>query len=60
MKLKTKDEIIHKLINKLEEYEEVSHLEELLNRRLTINGEIEILKWVLGIDKKGETEDVQE
>ena len=60
MKLKSKDEIIHKLINKLEEYEEVSHLEELLNRRLTINGEIEILKWVLGIDKKGETEDVQE
>ena len=51
MKLKSKDEIILKLIEKLEEYEEVSRQEELLNRRLTVNGQISILKWILTIEE---------
>jgi hypothetical protein len=56
MKLKSKDEITIKLIEKLEQYE---YCDKSVDGD-TLNGAIDMLKWVLGINKKGETEDVQE
>ena len=72
MKLKTKDEIIIKLLKQLKK-ESTLYIRTLdtnshndghysyddVERLFTV-GEIKALEWVLGIDKKGETEDVQE
>jgi len=59
MKLKSKDEVIVKLIEKMEEHEEVttkvltvkdSNMLQGYSEKLFItNGEVEMLKWVLGI-----------
>ena len=59
MKLKSKDEVIVKLIEKMEEHEEVttkvlttedSNMLQGYSEKLYItSGQVEILKWVLGI-----------
>ena len=56
MKLKSKDEVTVKLIEKLEEYERLSHIpqKDIDNgyddsKRLMTLGKVNMLKWVLGI-----------
>jgi len=58
MKLKSKDEIIIKLVEELEKHERLSHIpqEEIdmgyceeENERLITLGKINIIKWILGI-----------
>ena len=59
MKLKSKDEVTVKLIEKLEEYERLSHIpqKDIDNgyddsKRLMTLGKVNMLKWVLGIPKE--------
>ena len=59
MKLKSKDEVTIKLIEKLEEYERLSHIpqEDIDNgyddsERLMTLGKVNMLKWILGIPRE--------
>ena len=62
MKLKSKDEVIVKLIEKMEEHEEVttkvlttedSNTLQGYSQKLYItNGQVEMLKWILGIPRE--------
>tara|TARA_R100001594_G_scaffold133109_1_gene173633 strand:- start:57 stop:269 length:213 start_codon:yes stop_codon:yes gene_type:complete len=61
MKLKSKDEIIIKLVEELEKHQRLSHIpqEEIdmghleeENERLMTLGKINIIKWILGIPEK--------
>ena len=59
MKLKSKDEVTVKLIEKLEEYERLSHIpqKDIDNgyddsKRLMTLGKVNIIKWILGIPEK--------
>ena len=60
MKLKTKDEIIIKLVEELEKHEKLSHIpqeeidmghREEEDERLMTLGKINIIKWVLGMEE---------
>ena len=59
MKLKSKDEVTVKLIEKLEEYERLSHIpqKDIDNgyddsKRLMTLGKVNMLKWILGIPRE--------
>ena len=52
MKLKSKDEVTIKLIEKLEQHQNCDGTEEM--KRIELDGAINMLKWVLGIGEVDE------